>query len=87
MCRAGPEYKLTHLKVCVCLCFKVCVTEKERDLKAAGFALFFTAFIVFCLRNWKRICMDDVFLPLRRGQISEEHYRWLIMNDRLIKLI
>lgn len=34
-----------------------------------------------------RVCMDDVFLPLRRGQISEEHYRCLIMNDRLIKLI
>lgn len=47
----------------------------------------FFSLSLFWLCHENEICADDVFLPQRRGQISEEHYRWLIMNDRLIKLI
>lgn len=67
--------------------FPVCATETERDRGVEAAGLPCSSLFQRVSGSGNRVCMDDVFLPLRRGQISEEHYRCLIMNDRLIKLI
>lgn len=73
---------------CVC----VCVTEREdgeeREFGGCRLCPLYLKHISFCVCAGKRSAgMMYSFPPLSRGQISEEHYRWLIMNDRLIKLI
>lgn len=69
------------------VCVSVCARKKREKTEFLWLqALPFFKPHLFA-RNGTEISTDDVFLPLRRGQISEEHYRCLIMNDRLIKLI
>lgn len=86
MCGAEAEYKLANLRCFLLFVFLILFLflegGRERELPCRCLPSFGQKL----LRASQEIRLDDVF-SLRRGQISAEHYRWLIMNDRLIKLI